>query len=346
MKALVLEDKQKLAVQNIEKPTPNEREVLIRVSHCGVCGSDLARYFEGKVHAYPVVLGHEFSGTVEEVGSSVKSLKRGDRVTAAPLLPCGHCEYCQIGKPALCEQYSFLGSRTNGAMAEYIAAPEQNVLVLPENVSNKQAALVEPLSVAIHGVERVQVKPGDHVLVFGSGTIGLLTLLTLQALGAGETTVVDINEEKLKKARELGATHTINSQVTDLEDYYNQHEKPSVVIETAGVAATQLQSLRVIKKTGKVVFVGTAINDVNIPPNVFESILRGEIEITGSWMSYSEPFPGYEWRAALDFIRNDKVNLEPLISSVYSMKNEALPFERMRDPEDNCIKLMYELEAH
>ncbi|MFJ7513194.1 galactitol-1-phosphate 5-dehydrogenase [Peribacillus simplex] len=343
MKALVLDSKETFTVKEIEKPDFSEEQVLVRVSYVGVCGSDLARYFEGKVHNYPIVLGHEFSGVVERVGGQVRAVKEGDRVAIAPLVPCSECENCERGKPALCEHYSFVGSRQQGAMAEYVAVDEKNVLVLPDEVSIEEAALIEPLTVAIHGIERIQFNAGAEVVVFGAGTIGVMTLLALKARGAGNVTVVDINDEKLKMAREVGADFTINSKRVNLTDYFSNHSRPEVVIETAGVSQTQVQSIEIVEKLGKVVYVGTATREVVFPPKVFERILRGEIEITGSWMSYSVPFPGFEWKAALQYIKDGVIDVKPLINGVYRLEDKETPFLKMRDPENYSIKFLYEI---
>jgi L-iditol 2-dehydrogenase/galactitol-1-phosphate 5-dehydrogenase len=345
MKALVLENKQTLVIKEINRPSISENEVLVRVSYCGVCGSDLARYFEGKVHSFPLVLGHEFSGVVENVGENVHSVKIGDRVAVAPLVPCGKCHFCQSGKPAHCDQYSFVGSRQSGAMAEYVSVPEQNLLVIPKEVSTKEAALLEPLTVAVHGIERVSFHAGSEVVVFGAGTIGIMTLLALKARGAGNITVVDINDEKLAIASELGATFTINSLKVDLNEYFTNHTKPEVVFETAGVPQTQVQSIEIVEKLGKVVYIGTATNDVIFPPKVFERILRGEIEITGSWMSYSAPFPGYEWKAALQYLKDGVIDVKPLINEIYELEHKEIPFNKMRDSENHSIKFLYKING-
>lgn len=127
MKALVVTDKHKMDLQDITKPTIQPGKVLIKVAYCGICGSDLPRYFEGGVHAFPQVLGHEFSGTVEEIGEGATSVTVGEKVAVAPLVPCGTCENCQKGEPAMCTNYSFIGSREQGAMAEYVVVPEKIV---------------------------------------------------------------------------------------------------------------------------------------------------------------------------------------------------------------------------
>ncbi|MBF7025334.1 galactitol-1-phosphate 5-dehydrogenase [Staphylococcus kloosii] len=346
MKSLSLVDREKFEI--VEKKTPeiNDNQVLVKVAYCGVCGSDLDRYFKGKVHYFPVTLGHEFSGTIQQIGSNVKKYKIGDKVTAAPLVPCGTCEYCERGEYSHCAQYSFIGSRQDGAMAEFVAVNEENIVAVPSNVTLKEAALIEPLTVALHGVERLKMAAGSDVLIFGAGTIGMMTLLSVKALGAGKITVIDLNEEKLTKAQNLGADEIINPIKTDLDAYFEKVGNPDIVFETAGASQTQLQSIEYVRHLGKVVFIGTATKDVNFAPKLFEQILRKEIIVTGSWMSYSAPFPGYEWEAGLNYISKGKIDVKPLISEIFKLEDKNKPFDRMVDVELPSIKYLYEINPN
>ncbi|GCF92552.1 galactitol-1-phosphate 5-dehydrogenase [Enterococcus florum] len=341
MKALVVTKKHKLELQEIEKPTVVSGKVLIKVAYCGICGSDLPRYFDGGVHAFPQVLGHEFSGVVVEVGDKVTNVKKGDRVAVAPLVPCGNCENCQKGEPAMCAYYSFIGSREQGAMAEYVVVPEKNCVKVPDSLSLKEAALVEPLTVAIHGIERINIAAGAKVMVLGAGTIGLLTVLSLRAIGAGEIIVVDLNDKKLSVAKTIGADEGINPANQTLEEYFQEHSLPDAVIETAGSSITQKQSIEFVNKRGKIVYVGTSTKDVVLDPETFEKILRGELEVTGSWMSYSAPFPGYEWETGLRYMSTGKIDVKPLITGLYQLEDIALPFDKMVEPNSEAIKLLY-----
>ncbi|EOH94419.1 galactitol-1-phosphate 5-dehydrogenase [Enterococcus pallens] len=341
VKALVVTNKHKLELQDIDKPTVAPQKVLIKVAYCGICGSDLPRYFEGGVHSFPQVLGHEFSGVVEEIGEKVTNIKVGDRVAVAPLVPCGTCENCQKGEPAMCTNYSFIGSREQGAMAEYVVVPEKNCVKVPDSLSLKEAALVEPLTVAIHGIERINISAGADVLVLGAGTIGLLTVLSLRAIGVGKITVVDLNDKKLEVAKTIGADEVVNPTVQTLEDYYKETSLPEAVIETAGSSVTQKQAIEFVSKRGKVVYVGTSTKDVVLDPETFEKILRGELEVTGSWMSYSAPFPGYEWETGLRYMSTKQVDVKPLITGLYRLEDVAEPFDKMVEANSTAIKLLY-----
>ena len=342
MKALVVKGISELEVMDIPKPNYKDDEVLIKVKNCGICGSDIPRALNGGVHQFPIVLGHEFSGDIVEIGSKVTKFKVSDRVTVAPLKPCESCEFCKKGMPAMCMSYGFIGSRENGAMAEYIAVKEGNVVLLPDGVSYEEGAMIEPITVALHGIERVNIKAGSTVLIFGAGTIGLLVLQCLKARGVGKTYMVDIDDNKLEIAKQMGA-EAINSLNVNLNEYLTENGKPDIVYENSGSAIAQAQALEVVNKLGKVVYIGTSTRDVTLKPEVFEKILRGEILITGSWMSYSEPYPGYEWTTAAQYIRDKKIDLKPMITHKFSLSDGIKPFKKMIDRNELSIKIMFEI---
>lgn len=343
MKALAVTDIATVELQELKRPIPNKGEVLIKVAYVGICGSDLPRYFEGGVHSFPQVLGHEFSGVVVELGEMVEQLSVGVKVTVAPLIPCGECEQCQNGCPQLCTDYSFIGSRQQGAMAEYVVVPVVNCLRVPDNLSLKAAATIEPLTVAIHGVERIVTHSGDKALVLGAGTIGLMTVLALRARGVGEITVIDLNPYKLAKAMEIGADVTLNPLEVALDDHFNRNGFAKIVFETAGSHQTQLQAIKYADRKGKVVFVGTSTQQITFGPDDFELILRRELELTGSWMSYSAPFPGFEWDAALRYLATKEIEIATLITGIYHLEDKEIPFNKLRQKHSGEIKVLIEV---
>jgi len=343
MKALVIHGIEDARLEEIDIPKIEDDEVLIRVRACGICGSDLPRALDGSVHSFPIVLGHEFSGDVVAVGKDIKDITIGNRVTAAPLLPCGKCNYCKVGKPAMCKSYNFLGSRKNGAMAEYVAIKAENIVLIPQEVDYISGAMIEPITVAIHGIQRIKVLAGATAVVFGAGTIGLLTLQCLKAIGAGKVYVIDIVQEKLEIAKELGADEVINAMNIDIVKYFEVNDKPSVVFETSGSIIAQRQCLEIASKLGKVVYIGTATKSLELPPHSFEKILRGELEVTGSWMSYSAPYPGYEWTTAVRFIKEGKINTKLLVTNLCKLEDGINPFKIMRDKGVCSIKVMFEI---
>ena len=343
MRALAVTQKGKLELRNIETPTIEKGYAIIKVAYSGICGSDLPRYFQGAVHQFPQVLGHEFSGIISEIESN-NQYNVGDKVVVAPLIPCEKCKECQMGNPAMCTDYDFIGSRSQGSFSEYIKVPLKNIVKIPSNMSLKHAALVEPLTIGIHGVDRATLKLGECVMVMGAGTIGLLTVLSLIEKGAGEIIVVDINNYKLDKAKALGCTHIINPLDTSLEDFFKNRNLPTIVYETAGSNITQVQSVQYCGKKGQVVYIGTCTKPITFEPEIFEQILRKELILTGSWMSYSSPFPGYEWTIAIDIIARNTKKMEALITSVHQLDELADPFNLMIEPNNNVVKVLYQID--
>lgn len=314
-----------LRVEEVEKPVPKPGEALIKVEAVGICGSDLDRVMKTGTYHFPLIPGHEFSGSIEKIyaGEKETSFKEGDRVVVAPIIPCGTCVPCQHGYYGLCEHYDYIGSRRNGAFAEYVTAPVKNLIALPESISFKEGAVVEPAAVVLHGLRNAKIEAGDTVCVLGCGSIGLLAVQLSKALGAVKVIASDIDEEKLALAKTLGADIAVNPSKQDLEDIVKKQTArlgADAVIETAGSPFTQEQCLYLGRFKARVLLLGTAHRDVTYKPVSYEKIIRKELVLYGSWNSYSAPFPGIEWQACIDYIRNGKLNIKPMISHVISLK--------------------------
>lgn len=340
MKTVAVTGVQELSVIPVPIPDCGPTDVLVRVAYCGICGSDVPRYFNGGVHSFQQVLGHEFSGVVENVGSDVTTISAGERVAVAPLVPCHTCSECLAGRPALCPDYSFIGSRQQGALAEYVLVPAVNVVPVGD-LDLKVAALIEPLTVAIHGVERLPVEAGQDAAVLGGGVIGLMSVITLRAKGVRHITVVDVNPWALEMAAKFGATHTVNVAEQDLAEHFASVGAPQVVVETAGAAATRRQALTIAARNGSVVYIGTPGTDLTLDPKTFEHILRKELLIRGSWMSYSAPFPGSEWTQAAQLLANATGDPTELVSHVFSLDEVADGFAVMRERNARRLKVMF-----
>ena len=212
MKAGVVHAKEDIRYEEIEKPVPKKGQVLIKVKYTGICGSDVPRVNGDACHFFPNVLGHEFSGTVEEVGEGVTSVKPGDRVAGVPLVPCMECEDCQKGNYSLCKHYSFIGSREQGANADYVVVPEKNAVPFADNVPYEQGAMFEPATVAIHGVFQNDYHGGEYVAILGGGTVGMFTMQWTKIFGSKKVVVFDISDERLALAKRLGADEVINTK--------------------------------------------------------------------------------------------------------------------------------------
>ncbi len=344
MKAAVLHAPGDLRIEDVNKPKiTNKNDVLINIKAAGICGSDLDRVLHTGTYKFPTIPGHEFCGIIEAKGDHVKGLKIGDKVVVAPMLPCMKCESCARGNYGQCEDYDFIGSRRDGAFAEYVVAPEVNVLKMPSNVSFEEGAVVEPAAVTLHGMRKVKINPGETVVVLGCGPIGQIAVQFAKIMGATKVIAVDIVDEKLSEVTKLGADITINSMKEDAVEAIKNvtdGKGADVTIETAGSNITQEQSLRATKNLGRILLLGTAHKDVVFPPKSFERIVRGELELVGSWNSYSAPFPGIEWKATMDFINSGQLKVKPLITHRFNLEETAEVFGKLKNRELNFNKII------
>lgn len=348
MKAVAIHAPGDIRIDEIPTPEPGPGEVLVKVRACGICGSDLPRAFGTGAHFYPVILGHEAAGEVVAVGSDVDDYEVGDRVAITPLVPCMQCDSCLQGNYSLCKSYSFIGSRQQGCMAEYVAVPSRCLLKLPAKLSYERAAMVEPATVPLHGLFRCRTVAGLRVVVLGTGTIGLLAVQWAKFLGASQVIAVDVNEYKLEKARQLGADLTINPNnlkaygaetLQDAIESVTAGHKADIVVETAGLAITQVQSVDVAANNGTVLYVGTAEKDVTFPAGTFEAIIRKELTVLGSWMSYSPPFPGREWILSLQALSEGQVKVQEMITHRFPLSEARKALEMLRSGKDT-VKVM------
>ncbi len=349
MKAGVVHARGDIRYEEIEKPVPLAGQVLIKVKYTGICGSDVPRVNGDACHYFPNVLGHEFSGVVEEIGEGVKSVKPGDRVAGVPLVPCMQCEDCQKGNYSLCKHYSFIGSREFGSFAEYVAVPERNVVKFEDSVSFEQGALFEPATVALHGLLRVPYEGGKTVAVLGGGTIGMFVAQWARIFGAREIVVFDIAEERLKLGRRLGATagiHTLEDGFLDKAMELTFGRGYDYVFETAGNTVTMKLAFALAANKANVCFVGTPTKELSFTVKEWENLNRREFNLTGSWMSYSAPFPGKEWELTAHYFRTGDLKFdESFVFQKIPLSRIADAFEMYKTPGAVKGKILIDSEA-
>lgn len=314
MKAAVVCANEDVQYLEYEEPQVSVGTVKIKVKASGICGSDIPRVLHNGVHFYPIVLGHEFSGDVVEIGEGVTKVKVGDRVSGAPLIPCMKCENCQKGDYSLCKQYSFIGSRQQGSNADYVVIPECNAVVFDKSISYEQGAIFEPSTVALHGIRQNDYHSGECVAILGGGTIGLFTMQWAKIFGSKKVVVFDISGERLKLAKKLGADEVVN---TSEEGYlskamsYTGEKGYGFVFETAGQESTMYMAFELAANKGNVCFIGTPHKDLTFTPGLWEKLNRKEFKLTGSWMSYSAPFPGKEWELTAHYFATGQLKYDP-----------------------------------
>jgi L-iditol 2-dehydrogenase len=324
MKAAVLHGPNDLRIEERPRPRPSRGEVLVRVAASGVCSSDVHRIRAGDVPHLPVVPGHEFSGVVVEAGDDVKDIV-GTRVAVYPLLWCGQCSSCRRRVYECCENYSYHGSRTDGGMAEFVVTRGSNIVPLPDGVTDEEGAMTEPAAVGLHALNRAGLAEGETVVVIGAGTIGLIVAQVARARGAGTVVMLDVQEEKLQTARQLGfekVAHAEGPDVLDQVDAACGGAGPEVVVEAVGRSTTYNLALDIAARGGRVVWMGNIDAELHVPQDRVSAILRKQLSILGTWNS-SLFAPENEWSAIHRMVADKRVNLAGLIS--HRIELERLP---------------------
>jgi L-iditol 2-dehydrogenase len=339
MKALLLSSYNHLELANLPVPSPAPDEVLIRVAACGICGSDVHGYDGSSGRRIPpLVMGHEAAGIVSAVGSSVSSFAPGDRVTFDSTVYCGACPSCLRGDMNLCDSRQVLGVscgdyRRAGAFAEFVAVPARILHRLPENLPFAEAAMLEAVAVAIHGVNLAHITASDSVLVIGAGTIGILTLQAVRATGCKKVLVTDVDQNRLNLAKQLGATETrlssenLQSQILQL----TSNQGVDVALECVGRNETVAAGIDAARKGGTVVLVGNIAPNVNLP---LQKVVTRQIRLQGSCASSGE------YPRAIELLASGAIKVKPLITAVAPLEDGASWFQRLHNREPNLLKVV------
>ncbi|MEU6371214.1 zinc-dependent alcohol dehydrogenase family protein [Streptomyces sp. NPDC046931] len=276
MKAAVIHSPGQVSVETVDDPTPGPGQVVIEVSACGLCGTDL-HILQGEfAPTLPIIPGHEFAGEIIALGTGVRDLKVGDRVAVDPSLHCHECHYCRIGRGNLCERFNAIGVSVPGGAAQYTLAPAANCVRLPDHVRTEDAALIEPLSCAVRGYDILRSSLASNVLIYGSGTMGLMMLELAKRTGAATVDMVDINEDRLATARTLGCSNAVTTA--------DEIERPrgwDVVIDATGNAHAIQDALGRVGKGGTYLQFGVADYATRATIDPYR-IYNQEITITGS----------------------------------------------------------------
>jgi len=320
-----------------EIPPLQAHQVMIRIAASCICGSDL-HIFKDKHPAVrlPVTIGHEFSGTVEAVGSEVSSVKVGQRVTVEPVIACGTCDACRHGDYGYCENISFTYRQGDGAMALYFVGDEQRVFPLPDEISFLEGALTEPMAVALHAVRRARVTLGDRVVVIGAGAIGILVAAICRRLGASEVVISDLSPSRLHMAEELGATRTVCAAEEDVVQVVQSISKGKgfeKAFECVGREQTLNQAIAAVKTNGLVTNVGIFEKpDIHLNAAV---LVNKELRLQGS--------QGYCWdfEGAISLLRELKP--ERLITHRFALEELQEAFQTALDPASGAIKVCVQM---
>ncbi|PSK98680.1 NADPH2:quinone reductase [Haloactinopolyspora alba] len=318
MKAAVIDRPGTVDVRDVPAPRPERGEVVVRVGAAGICGTDLhIAAGEFPPSPYPIVPGHEFAGTVTELGDDVTTgIAVGDRVAVDPSLFCGYCRQCRRGRGNLCENWGATGDTVDGAFAEYVTVPAANCYRLPDQLSFAQGALVEPVSCAVHGVHRLGVDAGERILVVGAGTMGLI-LTQLLAAGGARVSVVDLAEAKLPLAEKLGAAE-VATGVDELPA-----RAFDAAVDVTGAPPAIEDAFRSLDRGGRLQIFGVAAEDARVTLSPFR-IYNDEITVVGSMAVL------HSYGDALDLVAAGVVRTEPLVSHTFALDEFTDALEMMR----------------
>lgn len=341
MKAWVLHGVNDIRLEDVDIPIPGEGDVRIKVMAAGICGSDIPRIYETGAHRMPIIPGHEFSGIVEGIGKEASSYWMGRRVGVYPLIPCNECEPCKAGMYELCRNYDYIGSRSDGAFAEYVTAPVENLIELPESVSFEEAAMTEPMAVAVNAVKKgtngFYVQKDKKVTVIGLGTIGLFAAMFLKEAGYENICVIGNKDGQMQRAMLLGipAEHCLMTE-EDLSLAYDS----AAVFECVGKPETIRLALEVAGAAGRVALVGNPYEDMHFEKNLYWKILRNQLTVSGIWNSRFNGNLDDDWHYVLNLLKGKRINPSSFISHKLPLEELDTGLHIMRDKKEDYCKIM------
>lgn len=340
MKALVLKEYHQLSYEDVPEPHYGPDDLLVQVKACAICGSDV-HGLDGSTgrRQPPIIMGHEASGVVAAVGERVQGFAPGDRITFDSTIYCGRCHFCRQGRINLCDNRRVLGVscddyRQNGALAEFVAVPSHIAYHLPEGVSFEQAALVEPVSIAVHAVSLAPLNLGDTAVVVGVGTIGLLIIQILRTAGCGQIIALDIDHGKFDLARRFGAAVCWDPREEDLLHRIRSLTKgrgADLAFDAVGLSFTVEQAAGLLRRGGALVLVGNLSPQADLP---LQSVVTREIALYGSCASSGE------YPICLELIQQGKVDVNSLISATAPLRDGAEWFQRLYNKEPGLLKVV------
>ena len=345
MKALVLKEYKQLALEEMPTPEIGPHDCLIAVRACGICGSDV-HGFDGSSgrRIPPLVMGHEAAGVIASVGEQVTEFAAGQRVTFDSTVSCGRCRFCREGRINLCDNRKVLGVscgeyRQHGAFADSVVVPSNIVYELPASLGFEEAAMIEAVSIAVHAANRTPISLGDTAVVVGSGMIGLLVVQTLRLAGCGQIIAVDLADNKLELAKELGADVGLNPKTCNVPDEVKRltaGRGADVALEVVGATVTINTAIDSLRKGGSLTLVGNLAPQVEMP---LQKIVTRELTLYGSCASNGE------YPACIELLSRGAIKVRPLISALAPLEEGAQWFDRLYGGEEGLMKVILQPTA-
>lgn len=334
MKAYVLHAVNDLRYEDIDIPACPEGWAILKVKAAGICSSDIPRIFTKGTYHFPTIPGHEFSGIVDSVGSAADSSWVGKHVGCFPLIPCRKCEPCSEGHYEMCAHYDYIGSRRDGAFAEYVAAPVWNLVELPESIPFEHAAMLEPLAVGLHSTKIAGISKGDKVAVIGTGMIGITAAQWARKFsGTDDIYVIGRNEEKRIIVEGTGVRYINQKEEKPADDF-------NVVIEAVGNPASIDIALNIVKPGGTVVLMGNPSGDIPLSQNTYWRILRKQLTVCGTWNSAYAGRDASDWTEAVKALKEGSIKVASLITHKFAQEDAFAGFNLMHEHKEPYCKVM------
>lgn len=345
MKAWVLHNINDFRLETVDVPVIKDDEVLVEVKAAGICGSDIPRVFYTGTYSYPLILGHEFSGVVAASGKEVSPEWNGQRVGVFPLIPCRSCGPCQNEKYEMCRKYSYLGSRRDGGFAEYVAVPVWNLIKLPDNVDYAEAAMMEPMSVAVHAMRKIAPSESDQIAICGLGTIGLFLLMFLLESGKKNILAIGNKEFQNQMAVKMGLPEDCycDSRTQDADKWLMEKTNgvgADVFFECVGKNETLKQAVALTGAAGRIMLVGNPASDMTLEKEIYWKILRNQLTLMGTWNSSFTHSKEDDWHYVLEQLKMRRINPAEFITHRFPFEELDKGFKIMRDKKEDYGKVM------
>lgn len=340
-----------ISMEKVKKPELKKGEVLVSVKAAGICGSDIPRIYRTGAYSYPLIPGHEFSGVVVETDTDTEEtgVWWGKRVGVFPLIPCKNCIPCRKKQYEMCRNYSYLGSRRDGGFAEYAAVPASNLISLPDSVGFEEAAMLEPMAVAVHAMRRMELSFSDHVVVCGLGTIGLLLVMFLREAGIKNVLAVGNKEFQRQRILNMGLRESdyCDCRGQNVSSWILEHTDGAgadVFFECVGKNDTYELAVNATAPSGSVCLVGNPYSDMMLKREAYWKILRNQLTIKGTWNSSFTGETADDWHYVMERLARKKVSPAGLISHRFSLEDLGQGFCIMRDKREDYVKIMGRLQ--
>lgn len=319
MQAILFPAPETVVVERVSDPACAADEVIVRVAACGICGTDVHIYRNEYMSHFPLIPGHEFSGTVVEVGKAVTAVRVGERVAVDPNLYCGHCDFCRNEEANHCRNWQGVGITRSGGFAEYVAAPARACYRLPDNLTDTQAAFIEPLSCVVHALKRIRVWPGAQVLIMGAGPMGLLLLQALRHSGAAQVVMVEKQPARIALAQRLGATVITAGPEQDAALKELAPYGFGLVVDATGIPAVIQNAFNYLKPRGQYLQFGVTPMTATVPLRPYD-LFRNDWTIIGSFALC------YTFQPAIAWLAHGVVDVSQLVSDTVSFSSFATAF--------------------